>query len=47
MKVNFETNMFASSNDILENDFVMEDVSNIYFDLKVVDNMSNCLANMQ
>lgn len=24
----------------------MEDVSNIYFDLNVVDNMSNCLANM-
>jgi hypothetical protein len=46
MKVNFETNLFASSNNILEQDFVMEDVSNIYFDLNVVDNMNNCLANM-
>lgn len=46
MKVNFETNLFACSNNILEKDFVMEDVSNIYFDLNVVDNMNNCLANM-
>ncbi len=30
----------------MEKDFVMEDVSNIYFDLNVVNNMSSCLANM-
>jgi hypothetical protein len=46
MKVNFEANLFASSNNMLENDFVMEDVLNIYFDLNVVDNMNNYLANM-
>jgi hypothetical protein len=46
MKVNFEANLFASSNNMLEKDFVMEDVLNIYFDLNVVDNMNNYLANM-
>ncbi len=44
IKVNFETNLFTSSNNILEKDFVMEDVSTFIWN--IFHNMSSCLANM-